>query len=529
LISLKNEPITAGSETKLVQPDSAISFKRDISIAAKGGGLSFIGRLFEYAVRFVFSIIVARAIGVEQFGLFTLGLTAASILSNISMLGLQTGMVRFLPPAIREKDDAGIWGIIQVGLGLPGLFSLFLAVGLFLLAGPLANLVFQNPRLLPFFQLASIIIPLDTLGSLAYVVIISYKRPEYSVLVNNIIMPLAKLFLTIGALAAGFSVIGILIAHIITSGIGLVLLLYFVNSLYSLRRPLNSAHYIPDQLMRYSLPVHAGWTINILQGTLETLVLGFVGLTSGVGVYAAASRLNNIGNMFYSSVGNISTPIIADLFVQGERIQLKKYYQTTTRWLISFSLPLFLTFFIFTKQLLTIFGEDFSTGASGLMILSIGMLVFNSTGLGANILDMANHTKVNMINSFVMVLLTIGLDLFLIPRWGVVGAALAASISVVTINIVRLLEVWYLLAMQPYNRSVFKPILAAVIAGVVTVYLNGQLALPSLLQLALGITFLWSIYALVLFCLGFSEEDLMLVRRAWEKLTRSSLSTQPKG
>src|SRR5512147_1040922 len=123
--------------------------RQDILTAAKGGGITFAGKLFEYVVRFAFGILIARTVGVEQYGLYTLGITVSLIASNMAMLGLQVGMVRFLPPAIRENDQKSVWGIIQICLGLPGFFSLFLAAGLFLLADPLNSLIFHDPRMVP--------------------------------------------------------------------------------------------------------------------------------------------------------------------------------------------------------------------------------------------------------------------------------------------------------------------------------------------------------------------------------------------
>ncbi len=506
-----------------IQPASSPSQRQDVLTVAKGGGLSFVGRLFDYAVRFAFSIVVARAIGAEQFGLYTLAFTVAALASTMALLGLQTGMVRFLPPAIRQRDDASVWGIIQVGAGLPALLSIALAIGLFLLADPIANRVFSDPRLAPVLRLVSLTIPLDTLIAMAYVVVISYRRPEYSVLANDVVFPLAKFFLTVGFLAAGLGILGIATAHIIASAVGLALLVYLVNSLFSLVRPLRSGRRNAGQLLRYSLPAYAGWIIKTARGTLETLVLGFVGLTTGVGVYTAALRLTTIGSMFYLSIGNISTPIIADLHSRGESAQLKAFYQTTTRWLVTFNLPLFLTFVIFAVPLLSIFGADFAAGATSLMILAVGTLVYAGTGLGANVLDMTDHTRLNAANSLFMVVVTIGLDLLLIPRWGVVGAATAAALSTVLVNIVCLLEILLLLRMQPYNRSFLKPLVAGLAAALVTCLLNQRLALPPLPQVAVGGAVLWSVYMATLALLGLSAEDLAVLESLRSRLNLKEL------
>ncbi len=218
------------------QPDASITGNQDILTAAKGGGVAFSGRLFEYIVRFAYGILVARVIGAEQFGLYNLAITVSLTISNMAMLGLQVAMVRFLPPAIREKDERSIWGIIQVCLGLPLLFTLALAAGLFLFADPLAALLFHDPRMVPLLQIVSLLIPLETLASMVYIITISFKQPKYSVIANNIIASLVKLLLTAGFLAIGLSTNGVLVAQIIASAAGLGVMIYFVNTLFSLRR-----------------------------------------------------------------------------------------------------------------------------------------------------------------------------------------------------------------------------------------------------------------------------------------------------
>jgi O-antigen/teichoic acid export membrane protein len=503
--------IHASTETPVASPPSDPIQGHDVITAAKNGSISFVGRLFEYTVRFIFSIVVARTIGAEQFGLYTLGLTVVQILSMFVLLGLQTGMVRFLPPAIRQRDEASVWGIIQVGVGLPAVLGIAFAAAMFLLAGPLASQGFHDPRLAPVFRLVCLSIPLDALAFVAYTIIQSFKRLDYSVIANNVVEPLIKLLLTVGFLAIGFGMLGILAAHVIASAIGLGLLIYYINSLFSLKRSFLAAKRNVGQLLRYSLGAHPGWVINTLRGTFETLVLGVLGLTTGVGVYSAAARLSAIGNMLFLSIAGISAPIIADLYARGEPKQLKTYYQTTTKWLVAFNLPLFLTFTIFAAPLLSIFGADFTTGATGLMILAVGTFVYTGTGVGATVLDMTDHTKLNSVNSALMVVIGLGLDVFCIPRWGVIGAAIASTLSTILINVVCLIEVQVLLHMQPYDWSFFKPIAAGVVTLVVTYVLNQHLVLLPIFQLLIGGTILWGVYGLVLIALKFSPEDLLVV------------------
>ena len=490
---------------------------------AKGGSISFIGRTFEYFVRFIFSILVARAVGSEQYGLYTLGLTIVPILSMLALLGLQTGVVAYLAPAIRENDEKKIWGIIQISAGIPALLSILFGVVLFLLAEPIAILGFHDPRLIPLLQIVSVSIPMDAISFIAYQIIISYKKPQYSVLAHNIVLPVAKLLLSIGFLLLGMGVAGIILAHVIASAIGFILIIYFVNSLFSLKRPLTPSKQMTVEILKYSLPVHLGWVLNTIRGTLETLVLGFVGLISGVGIFAVAARISSLGTLLFLSVGNISTPLIAEFHNRGEMGQLERLYKTTTKWVLMFNLPLFLTFVFFAKPILSIFGGDFTNGSTALIILAIGNLVYTGTGIGANILDMTNHTKFNSINSAILIVVTITTDLLLIPRWGVIGAAAASSFSTVIVNLICMLEVYFLLKIRPYGREIIKPLIAISITTVILLLINPLLALPTFWHLVVGGLILWSIYTLILSRLGFSEEDLLI----FSKLRSRAISLVP--
>ncbi len=499
-----------------------MAYQKNILITAKGGSISFGGKIFEYVIRFVFSILVARTIGSEQYGLYTLALTIVPILSMLALLGLQTGVVAFLASAIQEKDNQRIWQIIQISAGIPAILSFIFGIGLYLLAGNIAVQGFHDTRLIPLLQIVSLSIPLEALGFIAYQIIISYKAPQFSVLANNIVLPLAKLILTLGFLAVGLGVTGIILAHVVATLIGLVLIIYYVHSLFPLNRPFSPSKNLASQLLRYSLPVHIGWVFNTIRGTLETLVLGFVGLISGVGIFSVASRLSTLGTMIFLSVGNISTPIIAEFHNRGEAEKLKRFYQTTTKWILMINLPLFLTFVFFSRPLLSIFGGDFTDGNTALIILSIGNLAYTGTGIGANILDMTNHTKFNSINSVILIFVTIASDLLLIPRWGVLGAAAAASLSTVIVNLVCMIEVYVLLKIQPYGREIFKPLLAFGITAILFFLINPFLALPSLLHLLIGGVILWSIYTLILTRLGFSEEDLLILTKLSARLKAMS-------
>ncbi len=488
---------------------------QEISIAAKGGGITFAGKLFEYAGRFVLSIIVARIIGAEQFGLYTLAFTVVTLTSSLALLGLPGSVVRYLPIAIREKDKEQVLGIIQVSAMLPVFLSIILAIFVFFFAEALANQLFAEPSLFAVLRLSSFAIPVVTLISVVASINLGFKKVKYNVYANQLAQQIIKILLTITLLFIGFGVMGVVFAQIAASLIALALLIYFVYTYFPFKFSFRAGQREPGKLLRFSLPIYLGQLVSQLGGSFETLVLGFLGLTAGVGIYSVALRLSVVGNLFFVSIIMISMPIISDLYSQGELLRLEKFYQTTTKWSVTFNIPIFLTFLLFADSLLALFGADFTAGATGLIILSVGSLINAATGICGPMINMTGHQTLTFVNAVVYLTATLLLDILLIPRFGVTGAALAGSLTIMLVNFLRAGEIFVLLKMLPYNKSFLKLIAAGLLAAGLTYAADQFLITYSpLARVGAGMTLLWGSYALLVVLFKLSAEDQILLDSA---------------
>jgi O-antigen/teichoic acid export membrane protein len=498
----KNRPVLA--QTKI----SAPSPSQDILTAAKGGGILFFGHLFEYASRFIFGIIVARSLGADGYGLYTLGVATSIALASFARLGLSEGLVRFLPAALRERDEARAWGILQVGLAIPGLVGLGLGMILFGLANFLAENLFHEPAAAPILRWISISIPLIAIGRVLVAATRGFKRMQYETYANGIAFNLSRISLTVLLLGVGLGVPGALAAYalawVVTGG----LLFYFLNRLFSLKRPLRAAQRNVREMLSFSAPVCLTQVITQLGGELELLLLGMLGTMASVGVYSAALRVQVVGAMFLMAADMVAKPIISDLHHQGETTQLGRLYQTLTRWSLSFVLPYFLTAVLFARPILAIFGKEFEAGMWVLTIVSLGTLVNAGTGICNAMIIMTGHSKLTFLNSAGTVILNLILNLILIPVWGLVGAAVATALAMVIVNVARLLQVYWLLKLWPYNRTFVKPLIASA-AALITGLATSRLipAELNLFYLILNVAVLWSIYVATIVLLGLSAED----------------------
>lgn len=492
---------------------------QNIIVAAKGGGIAFVGNLFAYASRFAFGFIVARLLGAELLGLYTTGTTAIEVLGVLTISGMTAGMARFIPIAVQQKDRARLWGIIQTGIAIPTLMSSILAFGVFLFAEPLAVGVFGKPALVPVLRWSSLGIPLFALMRALAAMTQGFKQMRYQVYSQDVALNAAKLVFSVALVGFGLGVIGAISAYIAALAITVVMLFFFVHRLFPLNQPLHTAKRNPGEILRFTLPVFLSQFLAQFSGSIETFVLGSFGVMSDVGVYTVALRLNDIGGAFHQALQRIATPVIADLSSRNQVDQLRRFFQTITKWDMTFGLPIFLLNVFFARQLLGIFGSEFADGALGMIILASSTLFNTCTGVAGLMITMSGRSRVTFVNSIISLSINLVLALFFIPRWGRVGAAVAVASTSVLINVLRIVQLFILLRIWPYNRSFAKPVIAALVAsGVITVLKPGLSSWAGVLQIIVGALVLYLVYGSVILMLRLSQEDRLILERLRSRL-----------
>lgn len=502
---------------------------RNILTVAKGGGIAFTGIIFRFGSRFVIGILLARLLGAEQLGLYNLALTAATVSAGLALLGLASAMVRYVSFFASRRDTAGLWGALQIGLALPAIVSVLAGVGLFALAGPIAERLFHEPRLTSLLRLASLIVPFLTLSDIIAAATRGFKKMQYTVVAQNVSQPIIRLILIVVLAIIGLNVARALAAFGLAVVIVFVLLLYFLNKLFSLKRPLRTARRDIREMLSFSLPVYLSDLISTFGANVQTVLLGTLNTVTSVGIFAAVTQVNLIGGMFHRSIVTASMPIVSEIYSQGERDQMGRFYQTMTKWTFTVNLPLFLILLLFPAPILSIFGGSFVGGVTALVVLAWRNLVNVGTGICGVLLDMSGNTSLKLVNSIVTVALTLGLNILLIPRWGLVGAATASLAAAIIVNLLRLLEVFLLFRLLPYNLSFLKPVAAGLVT-LVAAWGVHQLFLTevNLVHTAINVVILFTVYAGMILLLGLSQEDRTVLARLRQR-AGTMLSRSGKG
>lgn len=508
-------------ENVLEAASGSAASDQSILTVAKGGGISFIGTLLEYAGRFILGFLLARLMGDEQYGLYSVADSTFYIIVGIALLGLNTGTTHFVSMFAAQRDQEALWKTIQVGLGLPLMISLVGGLLCFGLATPIAEIIFHELSLTPLLRIVAFAIPAGTLAASASFVLLGFKRLEYSVIAQNILQTYLKLFLIVALAFTGLTAIKAMTVYSIGVIASCGLLIYFVNKLFSLNRSLDVNLQHVRRMLRFSLPVYLSEILTMLGPHLRILLLGALSTVASAGVFTVASRVSMVSTAFYTSISMISMPVVSELHAAGDLKDLKRFFQTVTKWTLTFSFPFFLLILFFSRPILSVFGDSYTSGAIGLIILASNDLFSAAVGICGVMITMTGNTKLNILNAAIRFILLTALSIVLIPRWGVIGAATATTISLSTVNFILVLEVFLLFRILPYNRSFAKPVSAALLSFLIT-YVLTQWGFPknSLAGTIISAGVLLITYGGTILLLGLSKEDQVVVNRLQERVSR---------
>lgn len=173
----------------------------------------------------------------------------------------------------------------------------------------------------------------------------------------------------------------------------------------------------------------------IFNNQIGILMVGVMSGKADAGVFTVAVKGANLLVVALMAANIALSPRMAK-FYNGQRYdKLQKMITRGYRAVALVTLPVFLLFVFGGKILLSIFGPAFVIAWPSLVILSFGQYLFIIAGPVGTMLSMAGHERVTAFGVAVSVVVIVGLGLILIPTMGVLGAAIATATGMVTWNV----------------------------------------------------------------------------------------------
>ena len=481
---------------------------------ADGATLHYVGTVVVNLVGFLLTLVLTRTLGAGLYGIYAYGTMVLQSVLTVANLGTDVSATRYL--SANHDDPAHQDRILGLSYATTLVASLVAAAGLFVAAPTINAYTLEEPLFTPALQVFALALPFQ---ALTHVVSSTFRGLEMAAgkTVVMVVGPVAQLLAVAAAVAVGYSVLGVAAAYAVACLVAFSIGLWYVLDRTSRRPRWDASRRDAINFYNYSAPLSLSKASSFLFKRVDVFMVGIFLAAADVGVYNVAGLLATVLAMPLAGINQLFPPVASRLHANGETDALESIYTTVTRWSITASVVLALPVVIYRTEVLALFGPEFVAGATVVVLFVAGQLFNAAAGPANDLLTMTDHQYVVMVNHLGFGGLNVVLNYYLILEFGLIGAALATAGVLAALNVVRVLEVWYLEGLFAYSLTLWKPLVAAAIAAVV-MFLVGQY-LEGLPLVAVGSVAGVSAFLGSLFQFGLDELDRELAADYLELLS----------
>lgn len=489
-------------ESQEAEIEKWLSSARSIS---DGAILHFVSSVLTMGMNFVLNVLLTNTLGVGLYGIFTFGQRIlGSILSFIN-LGTDVALDRFLSANL--DDQAYQNRVFFASFATTAFVGSIVAAAMFVSAPTVNEYTLEEPLFTPVLRIFAFALPFLAMIRLSVHSFRGLEMPAHKEVVT-ILRSVGRLLIITLAVVAGYSLLGVTVAFavagVLTLGVSLGLVLWRTE----LRPVIGLSRGEIKTFFNYSLPLSMSRAGRLLYKRVDVFMVGILLSSREVGIYSVAVLLANVITMPSSAFHQLFPPVASRLYANDDIATLQSMYATVTRWIITASAVLALPLLLYRRELLVIFGPEFTAGSVVLSLFVTGQLLHVFASPPHAVLKMTDNQYVVLVNQWTFGVLNVVLNYYFIIEFGLVGAALATASVLATMGVARLLEVWYIEGLFPYSKRLWKPLVAASVSAV-AMYASTFL-LSGLVLVFIGGAFGALVYAALLYLFGIEPRDRQL-------------------
>jgi len=406
------------------------------SRVARGAAGSFMLKVIAAGLSFITGVLLARLLGAEGVGIYAYATAWVTLLSGPSLMGLDKLVVREV--AVFEKQRQ--WGSLKRMLSWSNMLVLGTSILIVCAAAAVGWFISaEEPIRLHAFWVALLLLPLGSVTRLRQSALRGLHKVTTGQAPEMLVQPAIVILCLVTFVYLGRT--NMTAVHALWINIAATTTAFFFGTVVLYRSLPNEAKTAqPDPTnpawIRSAVPLMLLTVLQILNTKLDILMLGSMVGTKETGIYSVANRGAGLITYVLVAVNAALGPAIASLNVSHDRQRLQRMITKSSRIVLLISLPACVGLIVFGGFFLRIFGQEFVSGRAALSILCLGQLFSAAMGSVNLLLIMTGHERDAVITLGGSTILNAALNLLLIPRWGIEGAAIASTASIVMRNAV---------------------------------------------------------------------------------------------
>ncbi len=470
--------------------DAVNERQSEVRSAARGGVVTVGAAGVSAVLGFALNLMFARLLGPHGAGIVLQSIAVFTIALSFGKLGLDTTAVWCLPRFLigeREKVKPAIIGLLVPAVVTSVLVDL---VWFALMAIPHVHVFSDDVR--SALLVAAVFLPAASVMTVALASTRAFGGVVPYNLIGNVAVPALRAAALILVVAMGGAATAAAFSWAVPWLLGAVAAVVVLARQVRRRDELSALPWRRDtevtaEIMRYSLPrsVMAGLEQAILW--LDVILVGSILGATQAGIYGSAARFVSAGMIVLTALRIVVAPRFSAMLAARDLDSLSHLYLVTTRWIVLFGCPVYLTLAIFSPTVLAWFGPGFASGAESMTVLCLGSIATLAAGNVQSLLLMSGRIGWGVANKLTVLAVNLGLNLWLIPQYGINGAAVSWALSMVVDTILAAVQVHRAtgisLALRPTAGALVATLLFVAVPSLAVVTWLGQGNGPLLLAL----------------------------------------------
>jgi O-antigen/teichoic acid export membrane protein len=437
---------------------------------ARGSTANLLGAAVSMASTLFLTVAVTRGLPTGQAGVFFAVTSLFLVATAIGQLGTNTGLVYFLSRVRSLGQTGAVPALFRTATRPVMVVAVVMALGLFAFAPQVSGVINAHhvEQSTAYLRMVALFIPLSALENVTLAGTRGMGTMRPNVVTEQILRPGLQLLLV------GLSVVliggwGISFGWAVAYLPAAVLAYGYWQRVSSKARAQSAAAAGPAagpvaaptaepgrrEFWRFTAPRAAASVAQMAMQRLDIVLVAALAGAVPAALYTAATRFLVVGQMGQRAISLAVQPRIGEALAVDDVPLAKELYRVSTSWLMLVTWPTYLIFVFFGQQLLALFGRDYGAGHNVLLLLSTVMLFATGCGMVDMVLNMAGKTSWNVMNVGLSLGVQIGVDVWLIPGHGILGAAIGWAAAIVLANLVPLLQIAIVFGLHPFGRTTF--------------------------------------------------------------------------
>ena len=440
----------------------------------RGTSIMLGGKVIGGALLLGRNVFLARVLGAAGFGLFALASTAYDVGLSFAGIGFNSSLTKFIPMYKAKGETGNIVGAFRHVVYCVIASSVVVGALILIFAGRIAAR-FHKPEVVPLLEIVAAGIPTATLFIIYTTFTRSLHSMRASATLQNIYVPLIFIgaFICFHFLGYGGVMSAVAALVLADAAGGFLCIKHLLRVEPGLRLPGRLDKAEKKELHKYSGTIFSTNITATINTNWDTVLLGAFTTSAEIGIYRAAATVTYFMSIVMNALNMVFPQMVSEQFARGDMEKIQSLYRIVTRWLIYLCLPVALFLSLFSREAMELsFGQQYASGGPVIIVLAAGYLVNSTIGHSAYLLLMMGKQKYYAANQIGVSILTVLLGFVLIPSYGLMGAAIARSVSPLVSNLLMVIEIYTTFGFQPFDRACLTPLAISLAVFVPAYFFN---------------------------------------------------------